>query len=956
MKNIEEINNIISNDTQKINSINENSFTNNFLNKIFIVPKGTSRIIPLLKKNCGEELKNIFEISKGKKNKESLDSIIVNKINILNEIKKIISNKFEIIHIINNYLSKYDIYLFKNYIDLYLQYLFSKIINKKYSKDILKQFEEIFIWFINCGLLDKDIIDYVFQKIAKMQLEKNINIDSFDIYIPLIEILYGKNNLNLKYDKLAKNYIYLFDRNTSLIKTNISPVNTIKITNGFCIMIWFYLYEYCNENQKSKGTICQVITKDFQKLDFIINNDYDIEVKYNTDELLKEQNGNKYKLKNNIWIQLKIQFIENEIKLSLYQNLNNNNSESKYEIKSYLINKENKINDINNINIINKLNNLNFNNCVISYLNFFMGYEGLVGTILFSNDGNNEKNNDKVIIKYKSGLQNNKITDFISNINLKNIYFIIAPTLYCKEDNKFIDSFNNINSELSLETKENNLNLNSVIKINNYTKNIFHLGGCNNILPLFEILYNFSNNLDNNNIENKSNEYDFKISNILKNLFHLLELIFINKKKNCIEAYKISHHFFESLQLLLENIDEKYYNNERIKGNEKEKNCLVNSLLNLGKYFFDIKNKKILESNEKHGFFLNILFYPTIIMKFNLIQQNIIFSLFDKIKKNGGILKNCDYRTYFISFDKISKLLILLSEKNNDIYIPSNLFNIIKIIFEDINTTDNERESLFLLYNNHLISDKVFINIMEIFIFYFDINTNIIKISNLLTNNKVIEGEKKINMRNNSIKYFLYSNNYFIERLLNTLISKNLNIKKLIINFLRLLTNKYNTIFEEFFSFVDEYNRNNKDNKNKRVNKKDFFYFIRENVTINENNEIIIKEKEENKDKSKNKKRQSSIDNIINRKKLEESKEFKIVVGRRKSVDTQFKKNQKKNIILKITKKKKKIKSGNINNKNIENNNEKRSNSLKLRNNIVRKDNNIYYNINNEKEKKKFKY
>ena len=278
MKNIEEINNIISNDDQEINNINENIIMNSFLDKIFINSKGTSKIIPLLKKNCGEELKNLFDISKGKKKKDSMDSFIVNKLNILNEIKKLISNKCEIIHIINNYLSKYDIYLLKNYIDLYLQYLFSKK-NKQYSKDILQNFEEIFIWFINCGLLNKDIIDYVFQKIAKMQLETNITIDSFDIYIPLIEILYGKNNLNLKYDKLAKNYIYLFDRNTSIIKTNISSVDTIKVTNGCCIIIWFYLYEYCNENQKTKGTVCQVITKDFEILDFIINNDYDIELK-----------------------------------------------------------------------------------------------------------------------------------------------------------------------------------------------------------------------------------------------------------------------------------------------------------------------------------------------------------------------------------------------------------------------------------------------------------------------------------------------------------------------------------------------------------------------------------------------------------------------------------------------------------------------------------------------------
>ena len=229
----------------------------------------------------------------------------------------------------------------------------------------------------------------------------------------------------------------------------------------------------------------------------------------------------------------------------------------------------------------------------ISYINFFMGYEGLVGSIIFCNDGNIQNNNKKINII--SGLHNNKINEFIKKINLKNIYFIIAPSLYCEEENKFIYSENNITAEISLETKENCLNLNSVLKINNYSNNIFHLGGCNNLLPLFEILYKFS--CESDKIINKKNENDIHIT--LINLFKLLELIFINKKKNCIEAYNNSYHFFESLQLLLENIDEKYFNYDIYNQIRKEKgkdnpNDILVSLINLGKYFYELKNKKIL--------------------------------------------------------------------------------------------------------------------------------------------------------------------------------------------------------------------------------------------------------------------------------------------------------------------------------------------------------------------------
>ena len=730
---------------------------------------------------------------------------------------------------------------------------------------------------------------------------------------------------------------------TSIVKTNISPYNPIIIKNGFFILIWFYLYEYSYESDKSKGTICQIITKDLQKFDIILNNENDIDLKYNSSKVLKEKKEHKFKIKNNAWIQLKIQFIENKFKFVLTQKDENNSDIC--DIKEYLINYDDKTNDNNNKNIINKLDEFKSNDLMLTYINFFMGYEGLVGTIIFCNDGNIENIDRK--IDNISGLHNNKINDFIRNMNLKNIYFIVAPSLYCEEENKFRDSTNNIEVELSSEKNENILNLNSTFKFNNYIKNIFHLGGCNNILPLFEILYNFS--IESNDNDNDNDNNDIIIHDILISLFKLLETIFINKKKNCIEAYNNSNHFFESLQLLLENIDEKYFNMN------EDDDSILNSLLNIGKYFYEIKNKKILEPNEKHGYFGNILFYPSIVMKFNSFNQNIIFSFFDVVKKENIFFKKSDYKSYFISLDKIFRLLILLTEKNSDQYIPSNLFNIIKIIFEDFNTTDNDRENLFLLYNNRLISDKIFINIMEIFIIYFDINTDINLINKLLATeciintNQVIEGDPIITMRNNSIKYFLYSSNFFIENLLYILLSKNLYIKKLIINYIRILTNKYSIILEEYFSFVNESNKNY---KNKRINKKDFFYFIKENIINNDDNERILNEIENiDKNKKLKKKRKYSFEkNKINKIELDE-KENLNELPRRKSLDVQFGKNQKKKIISFITKKKKKRKmlgNKNATTKEAFNINKIRSNSMKKKKYL-----NEFQNINNTNEEDK---
>ena len=956
MKNKEEKNKILHEKDKKENNspTNDNNINpsmDTILNKLFLLSKENSQRLPLLKKNNGSELKDIFNKHPENTDLSSLKTFINDKINIINEIRKLIGNKYEIIHIINNYLIKYDIFLFKYYIDLYLCLLFmenkdkNKIIVEDKSFNIIQNLQEIFVYFINCGLLNKDITDYVFQNISAMQLEQKLNIKLFNIYIPLLEILYGKNNYGLKSEYIAKNYIYLFNKNTSIIKTNISPLNQIKISKGLCIIVWFYLYEFCNEKEKPKGTICQILTNDLQKIDIILNKDFDLDVKYNTKELLKEKKGNKFNIKCNIWTQLKIQFIDNKIQLFLCQN-NDSNSEFKYEIKTYLINyeKKNKTN-AHKKNNNNKFNKLKCNNFDISYLNFFMGYEGLVGTILFYNNANYDKINKKIGINSISGLDNNKINNFIKKINLKDFYFIIAPSLYCIEENKFMDTTNNINAELSIETNENNLNLNSVVNIYNYTKNIFYLGGCNNLLPLFEIIYNFSHEIDKNHKNNENKKiYDNDILNISKtlvNLFKLLEIVFINNKRNCMEAYKNSIHFFESLQLFLENIDKKYFNcNDYFKsdkiGKEKEiENCIISSLLNMGKYFYEIKNKKIMEAKERHGYFMNILFYPSIIMKFNLFQQNEIFSFFDIIKKENSFFKGNEYKCYFIPWDKILKLLILFSEKYKDTVIPSHLFNIIKIIFEDFTTTDSEREDLFLLYHKHLVSDKVFISIMEIFIIYFDVNTNNELLDNetIRNNSQDKDSETIINLRNNSIKYFLYSSNLFIENLLNILLSKNLYIKKLIINFLRILTNKYNSFFEEYFSYVNEGNKTHKNNK--RINKKDFFFFIKENIIINEFNEKIIAEFELNKDKgkiNKKKKRKTSIEEDNNYKIKLEDEDLNIN-KRRKSIDIQLGKNQRKKIMSILTKKKKKRRSiANISNLPDNNSNsKKRSNSLKLK-------------------------
>ena len=77
------------------------------------------------------------------------------------------------------------------------------------------------------------------------------------------------------------------------------------------------------------------------------------------------------------------------------------------------------------------------------------------------------------------------------------------------------------------------------------------------------------------------------------------------------------------------------------------------------------------------------------------------------------------------------------------------------------------------------------------------------------------------------MNYLLNSENHFIENLLNFLSETNIHVKKVIINFLRVLTQIYGDLLEQYFLKM-----NKKKNK-ERINKEEFYIFIKENIAPN---------------------------------------------------------------------------------------------------------------------------
>ena len=667
----------------KENNIEEQP--SDILKEIFIHRDSDNKIIysPILlsSKHLNEKLISIFN----KPSFESMQDINISqkffsdRISILNKLKEIINNSYDIMHIILNFLAKNDIDPIKDFVDMYIFLISSKKLDKnKYINDI----QNILNWFLIGGFFNKIHIDYIYQQLSKIQLEKKLTPGLFNDYLSLIELIYGKNyEISLKRNLIAKNYIYFYDKENSMIKTNISKINNIHIKDGCSIILWFYINQ--EEKIKDSKLCCLNLIKNQESnhntIEFILNELKDIDIKINSN-LLKENDGKKFELNKNTWIQLKIQIMKNFIKLSIYQN-NEENKENNENDKNQIIRYETKVYYFNNKDILNNNDiNLDFCNYKIISMNFAINFVGYIGTIIFCKN----ENSNEVPIRSISGLKSTKIQKFIEESGLSDIYFMLSPSLYIKEKNKFIYMNNNIVGEIfynSLDSLEDEdikkiIDYNNVYKYSNIVNNIYQIGGCTNILPLFEIFYKFSKN----NIEA---EKDIKLLEaIFHRLIQLIELIIVNKPKNFIDLYYNNNNdFFKSMQIFSENINDKFFYN---------KDYIVDILLNIGKYIYKFcrNNEKIIniENNYIFYYFKFLLFTPKIIIKFSLEQQNRIWNFFEDVKiipkKDSKYINfsgiNFSYcKKCFINILQLNTFILLYNKKYPDEFLSPDLVNIL---------------------------------------------------------------------------------------------------------------------------------------------------------------------------------------------------------------------------------------------------------------------------------------
>ena len=737
---IEKENNNERNEIIDMHNIKLDNDTLDILNKIFEKSKiDNSQFIPILQKNAEDDIFKIFNEEPSVNAQSSLDKFIFQKLKLISKILSIINESPEILHVISNFLLIKNTSIFIYIIELYFSYITLEQ-NNNMKGSIITEIKKIFSVLISYGLLTKKDVDYIYQKIALFQLENKLTIKLFNDIISLLQTIYGsENNCNIKPNLISKKYIYFYDKDNSAIETNISKRKFIQIKNGFTVILRFYLKELNEENEYKCSLLYLKNDKD-DKINIELNDKNDIDIKYNDNIYLKEKGNKNFDIKKNLWIELRVCINKNEINLSLSQNVDDNNN--KDSIKENYMKKNYEV---------NMIKNFSFYKCKIYEIVFFRNFIGIAGNILFFDEIDIDKKFNNECINKLFNMKNKNVNEILSDKTYsKNLCLIFSPNLYFKDEN-ILSPQSNIIGILPPSNNNNKFNLNSIFSFHNYINNIFYLGGFNNFLPLFEIFYKFTLNIDN------AKEKNEELIIIFNKLFKLMETVF-TKEKNCKIPLEKDNNFFDILQIFLEKIDEKYYYNNI---------DLLNIFLNITKKY---NESKTIEKNHKINFFFN----PEIIIKFNLQLQK---TYFEEIK-NFSLISPLKY---------ISKFLLLLSQKYQKNEIEKNnysevIFNCIKIVFESINTKDADRETLFLLYknkynkisNNLILSDNIFIHIIKIFVLYLDIK-------NTSFDNKQSKKEQRIQ----TVNYLLNSENYFIENLLKYLSETNIHVKKVIINFLR---------------------------------------------------------------------------------------------------------------------------------------------------------------------------
>ena len=417
------------------------------------------------------------------------------------------------------------------------------------------------------------------------------------------------------------------------------------------------------------------------------------------------------------------------------------------------------------------------NEVEFSSAQFFKFFEGKFTSIILY-IGEKEDNSN-----YPYGIYTKKqLIEFSQNINKKDflikhpVFFILTPISFDSNNYIITDPINRIKAQFPIPENPNNFN-NYVKLYHNSSNNIFNLGGINVLLPIFEIIYK-----------------DFQEQNCFKSVIYVINDIIHEKNKNIINV--ITSDFFSILSLFLERINDSLFTSDIIK-----------KLVQIGKNILYLKDDNFRLNQREY--FYKILFNFKIIKKYppellsELWEQTLLF--------NNSIIE------IFPTLPEISPFLT--SYYFNNIF-DKNLFEILKIILNHKDTSDNDRITFFKILSIDNLSIDLIMIIIDLFNSYFHTNEN----------EKPLRQKSLINM----LEYNC------LNELIYCLSNLNQKVKIKIIDFMFFITSDYNDIIKKFFEKCQV--KSNGKIIYKFLGKKDLLELIKNNIIINENNKEIIKQ------------------------------------------------------------------------------------------------------------------
>lgn len=566
-----------------------------------------------------------------------------------------ISQKFYLIHIL---------------IDLFLnQPLINIEENSTINCDphIEKTILDCLIEIVNNIDVSKDIIEYVYQKLAKyfrVDKDKILHKSLLNKNIKLLSILYGEQNNSTN----PSNYFY-FTGNGSIKVSDryLSPKDDrIKLASGSVISLWFKLkYDFLENNSTNNSNNNKLSPGISDIINIKCTKEQNITLTLQNSKLFLKNYSEKdpiYQINIDDWVYLSLIIKPKTFRKSTEFVL--------------LINEETINFQIPNFNC----------ECEVNEASFFNNFCGNASSIIFLNKALSEEYvkhfrefpygiyKEKILceflrrgyskymensnMKFRSMLNSAKDSEAFTSL-IENLKFFYTPFRFTASVSEKIPIIYDICGRYHAFVTYDNIN--GIHQYKNLCKNIFFLGGINVTLPIVELMHSYRDVLLDTDT----------FCNFMEVIFIILNF----RKKNMNDA--VQKNFFQMLSLFIEKFPKEIFNNK-----------VLEIFMKIGRSLFSLVDQCGLSTI----YFDQILLNEKIFTKFDInIQIKMWNYIYQFYVSDSSQIK---------SFMKMSKICLVLKYYDNERFIKYCCKNHIEIFYKKEKSDENLSNEKILKKNS----------------------------------------------------------------------------------------------------------------------------------------------------------------------------------------------------------------------------------------------------------------